>query len=977
MTSLLFALVANPLMATLAPSSSLPTGSVLPQSLSLNGEWRLTQADRKIDVPAIVPGVVQTALLRAGLIPDPYLGENEKEVQWVSDEPWTYSRSITISSEFLGSRRIVMRCEGLDTFATIRINGQEVAKTDNFFRTWELDVKPYLHEGENALRIDFEPLGSFLKRNEGRFGEFDMPIQEGGKPYIRKPGFQGGWDFAPKILTTGIWRKLSLICWDAARLTDVAVAQDHSKPGEVGLTVQVSADVAGATTAHTTVSFKGKKVAESTAVIHGESAESKIAISKPQLWWPNELGPQNLYDVDVELLDKLGKVVDQGKRRIGLRTVTWIPKSDTSPLALVVNGRRIFAKGSNWVPYDSMLREDPEGERRLIKKAVDAHMNLMRIWGGGYYADDAFFDACDEMGLMAWFEFGYANSPYPSFDPRWLANARIEAEDNVRRTRNHPCLAVYSGNNEVTDRIAEKPSSWQIGVKEYELLFRVTLRDVVNELAPTIPYTPGSPEIGDTHHWGVWHGADGFDAYLKLHGFMSEFGFQAIPVPRTIEAFTTPTERSSFGTPAMLNHQKNWRDAYALMVSTMRRSYRRPKDFDSTIWLSQIQQAAGITLGVEHWRRDWPNSSASLVWQFNDPWPGSSWSMVDYYQRPKALYYRLKQAYAPIALSTVYDAEHEKCEFWVANDRAAGKQGVIEWSLFKLNGDRVRGGRLPAVAKPGTSSNRVATLDLPLTAEARESQILMAVLRMPGEPDSPSTLLFASPKSLDLAEPRFHASIEAADAGAFRVTVTSPVPALYVWLDVAGADADYSENFFDLQPSRPKTVLVRPHHKSSLAEIRSALRVRSLQDTYSPGEGPSPIVRQGIEGGYNLAAEDADIVGGAAYLEGGSPGNIGNWVKVEDGLNWDVEGLKAGRYRVTAEVAIPDSEAGSEFSFEIQGQKVGGKVPPTGGWYTYKVIELGEIELKAADHVRAHLQPLSKVSEHVMNLRSIRLIPRG
>ncbi len=953
----------------------IPVPAEAPQRLPLEGPWRLVQAERKIDVPAVVPGVVQTDLMRAGLIPDPYFATNEKAVQWVGDLPWSYSRRFEVPAAFLAKRRIVLRCEGIDTFATIRINGREVAKPDNFFRTWEFDAKPFLEPGENTIQIDFETLGGYIARNKGREARFGKPEQEGGKPYVRKPAFQGGWDFAPRLLTTGIWRNIGLVGWDAARLTDVGVAQDHAQPGGVGLTVRLAADVEGPTTARTTVLFKGRKVAESKTSLTS-AAETKLTIRNPQLWWPNEMGPQSLYDVRVELTDASGQVLDQGQRRIGLRTVTWIPKTKENPLGLVVNGRRFFAKGSNWVPYDSLLREDPAKERTLLKKAADAHMNLMRIWGGGYYPNDAFFDACDELGILAWFEFGYANSPYPSFDPEWMANAKAEAEDAVRRTRNHPSIAVYSGNNEVIDRVADKPSSWQIAREDYERLFGAMLRDVVRDLAPDAAYTPGSPEIGDTHYWNVWHGSEGFDAYTRLHGFVSEYGYQAAPVPRTVEAFAAPAERTSFGTPAMQNHHKNWRDAYALIAGRARRTYRAPKDIESAIWLGQIQQAEGILTGVEHWRRDWPDSTASLVWQFNDPWPVTSWSMVDYYARPKALYYRLKHAYAPVALTGLADPKTGQIGLWVANDRPVGKSGNLEWTLTRADGTLLDRGAQAVAIPGGTSSARVLWRDLKpyLDRHGANDLLLWATLKTPDEPDSNTLVTFAKPRDLSLVDPGVKATVAPHGKG-YRITLKSSHPALHTWVELKGMDADLSDNFVHFRPGAKATLDVLPVKPTSLEEVKKALVVRSLYDTYLPGAEAVPITQAEPDGRIVATAANAEILGDTAILENEAPSNIGSWRDPGDTLRWTVRGAKAGAYDVTALVAVADDQAGGTFEVSLGEGRVVGTVPPTGGWTSYATIRLGTLRIDKDGEATLALRPLTKPHDNVMNLRSITLTP--
>lgn len=954
------------LLATLFPAS------VSPERIALEGTWRLTQAERKIDVPAVVPGVVQTALMKAGKIPNPYFGTNEKVVQWVGEVPWTYSREINVPASFLRHRKIVLRADGLDTLATLRVNGQVVAHPDNVYRTWEFDMRPYLRAGKNTVQLRFDPIEPFLKAHEVQEKFPGKPVQSHGWGYVRKPSFQMGWDFSPKLITSGVWRSIGLVGWDAARLTDVAIHQDHRQKGQVALTVKLSADALASTKAKVAVFFQGKPVAQST--VASANGEAKLTIKNPALWWPNGMGVQNMYDVRVDLRNG-GKIVDQGHRRIGLRTIQWFDKTDHSPLAVAVNGHRFFAKGSNWVPADSLLRATPAQERKFVEKAVAANMNLIRLWGGGHYESDAFFDACDEKGLLTWFEFKFADAAYPAFDPDWLANVRAEAEDNVRRVRHHPSVAVYSGNNEVIGFIVEKTVPSGIAREDYNLLFHKTLREVVKNLAPDAFYTPGSPEIGDDHYWDVWHGSATFASYRDRHGFMSEYGFQAFPVPRTVETFTTAADRSSVETKAMLNHQKNWRDANALMVSTFLRNFRQARDFDATLWLSQIQQSDGILTGVEHWRRDWPHSSGSLVWQFNDPWPGMSWSMIDYYGRPKALYYNLKHAYAPVALSGL--AEKDGARLWVVNDRPVAKRGQLSWTLTRVDGTVVQKGAKTIAIPAGTSRVEAARLDLakPLQTEGPEKLLLWASLTTAGEPEARTLVRFARPKMLPLENPNLKATVTEAPGG-YRVTLSAAKPALWSWIELKGMDADLSDNFIHVRAGEPATILVKPAAKTSLAAIRKALRVRSLYDTYLPGTEPNPVTKAEPSGRIVATADTAEIVGDAAIVEIGAPSNVGNWTKVDDGLRWIVRDAKPGDYKVTASVSIPNEEAGSTFDVIVDGQKVTGTVPGTGGWTTYQTIDLGTLRIDKTGTLTIELKPTKLVKGHIMNLRSLTFTPK-
>jgi len=786
-----------------------------PDILTLDGRWRLVQPERHIDIAAHVPGVVQSDLLAAGKIPDPYYRDNENAVHWVGETTWTYTRRFTVSGTLMRHRHLVLHCDGLDTLAHVTVNGKKLADTDNMFRTWEFDVRPLLHTGTNTIAISFDPVEPYLRARDHQAAFPDKPMSGWG--YIRKAPFQGGWDFAPKIITCGIWRDISLVGWDDARLTDIGANQRHHG-GVVDLDVDVEAIADKPVVAETTVSFHGHIVARSTAPVTNGVGKSTLHILHPQLWWPEGMGPQNLYNVDVALRISSGVgSLDHGTRTIGLRTVTWSQKTDKHPLTLAVNGRPFFAKGTNWVPCDSLIsRATAARERKFVDDAVDANMNLIRLWGGGYYEDDALFDECDKKGLMLWTEFKYADAAYPAFDPAWVANVKAETVDNVRRLRNHPCIAVWSGNNECIGFVADKTDSNHMTHEDYNLLFHKLLPGVVHDLAPSAYYTPGSPEAGDDHDWSVWHGGAPFESYLDVHGFMSEFGYQSFPQPKTVDAYTNHDDRANVITTVMRFHQRNWGSGNQMILNGFNRYYHKPKDFDSTLWLSQIQQSDGVLTGVEHWRRDWPHSSGSLVWQYDDCWPTASWAMVDYFGRPKALWYRLRHAYAPVMLSGQFDKQTANADLWISNDRPHALRGVVDWALVRLDGSILKKGAIDARIAAGESSTHVLSLPCKdaIAATGANNVLLWSTLHVDGEPASKAVIAFAKPKFIPLQNPGFkivalpltvsprpggaqQSEPRATSWGArpiksYAVTIAATKPALRAWLDLVGGSGDQS-----------------------------------------------------------------------------------------------------------------------------------------------------------------------------------------
>lgn len=933
----------------------LQPGELGVQRLDLGGTWRVTQADRKIDLPGRVPGSVHTDLLAAKAIPDPFYRDNEKLVQWVGEVPWTYSRTFDVPLITLRRQHIVLRCEGLDTLATIRLNGHEVAKTGNLFRTWEFDAKPFLEAGKNRIEIRFDPVGPVLKAKENQAKFPGKPAW--GQGYVRKTPVQNGWDFAPTLLTCGIPRPISLVSWQHARINDVRIGQSH-RAGKVALDLEADAEALPGVLTETIVSLRGKEVARKLG------NRFSLEIPKPQLWWPAGMGAQPLYEVKTVLRDAKGQVFDEQRHRVGLRTIVWKPKTPQGPLTMTINDRPFFVKGANWIPPDALnARVNADKYRRLMRMAKDANMNMIRFWGGGLYEDDALYDLCDEMGLLVWFEFKFACTPYPAFDPEWVEDVRCEAVDNVKRLRNHPSIAIWSGNNEVAGFVDEKSSLFKMSREDYATLFHKTLANVVKELVPDAHYTPGSPESGDDHNWTVWHGGAPFETYLEDHGFMSEFGFQSFPEPRSIASVTAPEDRISLLSPILKYRQRNIGGrGNENIADTIERYFRKPKDFDSALWLSQINQAMGIVMGVEGWRRDWPRSSGSLVWQFDDNWPTPSWSMIDYYERPKALYYRLKEAYEPLHLSGIVNEEGQG-ELWIANDLPTAWQGRLEVIATRADGTPIDRSNRPASIGPGTKSGRVATIDLNpyLSKVGRDDLLLWAAITQKGKVVSRTLVTLVRPKSLRLTDPEIQTKVVKTKDGQF-VTLTAKRAALWTWIEAG--DAKLSDNVIHLRPGEPRTIHV--------LDPGANIRVRSLYDTFDPRTPlPDLTLKSAPDGAIHADAAHADLIGGLV-LERNEPPNLGNWSRVRDAAEWRVSNLKAGRYELSVDLASP--EGGSRFAVTVGKERREATVPRTGDWTKYETLNLGPIDLVGGP-TRIVIQAIEKRGSHVMNLRAVHLVP--
>ena len=811
-----------------------------PRRLDLGGMWQVSHAGKDNWIPASVPGCIHTDLLAAGQIPDPFYRDNEKSVQWISDTDWRYQRSFDVPAEVLKNDRVLLRCEGLDTLAVIKINGHEVGRADNMFRLWEFDVKSQLQTGENSIEVLFKSPSAYIKQHDS---EQTPQKWVKGRAWLRKEPCSYGWDWGPVLASSGIWKNISLETFNEGRIADVLVRQNHDG-GKVILAATVTTETAGtgagAFKAIVTVRHNGKSVAAQTVEFADGKGEGSIEIQHPKLWWPAGMGGQPLYDVTIELLGADGGTIDSTVKRIGLRILKAVLPQGDSPLHFEVNGVPFFAKGANWIPADSFPhRVTTEISRRFVADAAAVNMNVLRFWGGGYYEDDAMFDACDELGICVWLDFKFACSAYPAFDDEFMENVRLEAADNLRRLRHHPCIALWCGNNEIS--LLNEADEWRdntMSRADYDKLFKDLLAGQVRELAPEANYVSGSPDCGDTHYWDVWHGTKTFDAYRTLTGFMSEFGYQSFPEPRTVRAFTNEEDRASVVTPVMKWHQRSGLgniEGNQEMVDMIHKYFNTPKDFDSTLWLSQILQGYGIKLGAESWRQSMPKSMGCVFWQYNDIWPGMSWSSVDYFGRWKALHYMARKFYAPMLVSGLENAERGTIDVFVTSDRMEAASGRLSWLVTDLAGKHITKGKA-RLEIPARQSLKVKTLDLQKTIQELGASGFLTWLRLEsgGNVVSENLVSLGLPKDLKLADPRLTAKVHPSNGG-FLVTIKAETPALWVWLELKDADATFSDNFIHVTPDSPGKILVRPSQLMGDEDFAKALRVRSVFDTYEMG----------------------------------------------------------------------------------------------------------------------------------------------
>ncbi|MBK8030993.1 MAG: glycoside hydrolase family 2 protein [Chloroflexi bacterium] len=812
--------------------------------LTLNGAWTLYKQGDPTPIPATVPGCVHTDLLAHGLLDDPFYRDNELKQMWIGETDWHYARTFTVAPEFLAHDRVLLRCHGLDTLATIRVNGVEIGRADNMFRTWDFDVKSVLQVGENTIEVAFAAAMTYACQMDAEKGEWPgwvEPMRINSGAWIRKEPCNFGWDWGPKMVTSGIWRAIELVTYEAARLSDVLVTQHHDN-GEVSLTVKIAAEVFGDAPIHAAVQVlkEGAAVTATMPVVLTDGAGLvTLRIPDPHLWWVNGLGEQPLYEVKVGLFDNGDGFIDTWTKRIGLRTLTLERHPDEwgESFYFACNGVPFFAKGANWIPASPYPWEPQYAlYQMLISAAADVHMNMLRVWGGGVYEDDAFYALCDEYGIAIWQDFMFACGTYPTTDAEFMANVKAEATDNIKRLRHHPCMALWCGNNEIEQGMGG--SGWQSKLRwdDYGLLWDKLLPELVAELAPQTAYWPGSPHTpigdrndhmnpaaGDTHLWGVWHGKQPFEWYhTRPDRFVSEFGFQSFPEPATVYEYTLPQDRNI--TSYVMEHHQRSGIGNSTIIHYLLDWFRLSTSFDGTLWLSQILQGMAMKYAVEGWRRNMPRSMGALYWQLNDMWPAPSWSSLDWKGNWKALHYMARRFFAPLLITGVEDEAGGTVHIHATNDQRVEGVGEAEYVLTTAHGEVLEHSTFPVRVTAGTTAV-VGSVDVRrwLDAYSPRDLLMWVSLRVDGAVISEDLVTFCRPKHLELAQPSITLDVHTVSDGEFDVTLTTDAAALYVWLELA--NAKFSDNFVHLRPGTPKTIRVR-------AQDAADLKVRSLVDTY-------------------------------------------------------------------------------------------------------------------------------------------------
>ncbi|HUH62128.1 MAG TPA: glycoside hydrolase family 2 protein [Terracidiphilus sp.] len=827
-------------------------------------------------MPATVPGDVHLDLLANKKISDPFYRDNESKLQWIEKESWEYRDSFDVAPTLLARSNFDLVFDGLDGPCTVFLNDAEVLKGINSFRIWRVPVKDHLHAGQNTLRVVFESPITAAERMAAA-DPWAAKTKVEGKTYLRKPAYEYGWDWGPRFVTSGIWRSARLEAWDKARIADFSIRQRDVSKDVAHLDAQLEIEAASAGPAQVNIQYViGGKQATfgTTADLHpgNNLIDIPMEIRNPKLWFPAGYGDQPLYEFTARL-GAAGTLatIEERKVKIGLRSVVLRRQLDQwgRSFEFVVNGIPVFGKGADVIPFDSFPnRVTTANYRRILESAKAANMNMIRHWGGGYYESDEFYSICDELGLMVWQDFMFGNDWQPG-TYAFKQNIEAEAEDQVRRLRNHPSIVIWSGNNETEEALNWSPRDklplevkyqmWQ----DYLTEFSGILNRVVARLNPETPYWPSSPssdyedlsdhyQSGDAHIWDVWHGRVPFSTYETHHPrFVTEYGFQSFPEMRTIEAFTEPEDRASIFTPVMLAHQKN-NEGNSLIHDYMLKDYPEPKDFASLLYMSQVLQAEGIKIGAEHFRRSRPETMGSIYWQLNDCWPVASWSSIDYYGRWKALQFYARRFYAPILVSP--HVENDSLKVYIVSDKTTAQEATLRVRLMDFDG-KVLLEESPTVTVKPLSSEVYLTwplskLDAAGATDRSHVFVVADLSEKNGAPISRNLAYLAPTKQIQLKPATLTEHFAGYDGnpvvfgarpkdGYFMILISSPVLARDVYLSFGDLDVALSDNFVDILPG--ETVRITAATSAPLDALKSTMKVISLTDAFAP-QPPSNAV---------------------------------------------------------------------------------------------------------------------------------------
>lgn len=831
--------------------------------VELHKNWSFKASNDTEWLHASVPGTVHTDLISNKIIDDPYYRLNEHELQWIDKLDWEYKTTFKVSKKELSKENLELNFVGLDTYSNVYVNDSLILETDNMFRNYIAEVKELLKEGDNKLHIIFQsPIKKGIKKYDAQ--GYKIPVSnndlseignvEDNKQvsiYTRKAGYHFGWDWGPRLVTSGIWKPITLRSWNHHKIDNVFIQQDS-----LGLKANMSAllevtlkDESIEATAEILVNNKPVKTADVQLTNGKNSLKIPFEIENPELWWPNGLGNQVLYTVEVKLAS--GSYVDQKTHNIGLRTIELVQEPDSigASFYFKVNGHPVFMKGANYIPQDVFLpRAKKEHYEHIINSAKDANMNMLRVWGGGIYENDEFYQLCDEKGILVWQDFMFACAMFPG-DTTFLKNVKQEAIENVKRLRNHTSIALWCGNNEVLsawenwgwrDNVSQEQSKeitdtiW----KAYDDIFHKILPDVVNNYDSSRAYWPSSPgsefgkteskEKGDMHYWMVWWGKEPFDKYnTEIPRFMSEYGFQSFPELSSVEKYTT-TEDHDVYSEVMKSHQRS-SIGNETIEEYMLRHYKKPKDFEGFLYVSQLLQAHGLKVGIEAHRRHRDRCMGSLYWQINDCWPVASWSSIDYYGKWKALHYTAKKGFENLLIST--ENTKDSIHLFIVSDLLESKKVKLKMRLINFDGTLLKQWEKQIVIDANTSKEYFSITKNDIISDY-DNVLLHAELLSETEENrlSENSFYLAPYKTLNFPKPELTYSLKETEDH-FEVQLNTEKLAKDVFIS-SGSTFNFSDNYFDMLPNTQKTITIKKTASYSLEAFKRSLKVITLVDTF-------------------------------------------------------------------------------------------------------------------------------------------------
>lgn len=815
--------------------------------INLNKGWEFRKVFDTNWYPASVPGTVHTDLMNNKIILDPYIGINETHVRWVENEDWEYRTTFSVPENIYSQKHIELKFEGLDTYARVYLNDSLIITADNMFRTWKADVKRLLKKDRNLLYIYFE---SAVKKGMAISSKMPYKLPGDEKVYTRKAQYQYGWDWGPRLVTCGIWKNIILSGWDNYTLEGVHFVQDSLTEKTAYLTAKILINSTEKANAQIVISDKAsKKILKQydIEVIQGQNMISKqFQIEKPQLWWCNGLGDAHMYQLQISM--NVNNTILSKEINIGLRKLEIVREKDNvgSSFYVKLNDVPVFMKGANYIPPDNFMpRVDSAKYEKLIDNAVKSNMNMLRVWGGGNYENDYFYDLCDKNGILIWQDFMFACAMYPGTQD-FFQNVLQEAIEQVCRLRNHPSIALWCGNNESDE--GWKNWGWQKQYaysatdsskiwNSYLKLFQGILPGIISKFDRKRFYLPSSPLTGwghkesllrgDSHYWGVWWGMEPFSIYqLKIGRFMSEYGFQALPNINTIRSYSK-TQDLDLSSGVMKAHQKHQK-GYEIIQKYMDREYRHPVDFESYVYVSQLLQAYGIKTAIEAHRCARPYCMGTLYWQLNDCWPVVSWSGMDNQFRWKAMQYFVRDLYKDILVSV--EEKNDSIMVHVVNDRNESVKGGMKMKLLDFSGKVLWEKPVLFPLKPLSSGiyYRISKKEL-IQGFDTAKVFLYTIYKTFEEKEYKNLYYFALPSSLKLSKPNITKNIKTYNGLDF-ICLTTDVLAKNVYLSVENGEDEFENNYFDLVPG--KEVFVRITTALKKEEIINKLKVISLVDTY-------------------------------------------------------------------------------------------------------------------------------------------------